>query len=302
MKNLLIALDGSKQSETVLPIALTVASRCDYQPILLSVWETGAEEPPESALHRVAELTERGTEYLRAYLHTLAPRLDQMGLTSTLEARAGHPAVEIIGAAQDREADMIAMCTHGRRAVPGGRRGSVADKVLRGSPVPVLAVGPRTIPPEGAQPVRLRRILVPLDGSPEAEEALPLAIDLAHGLHAEIELVRVVTPATGHYAEELPGGYERELDRPRQTVARKYLDAARGAYNDKVISTHTEIGFPIPAIADFVERSHIDLVVMTSHSRCAARAWTLGGVADSLIDGPVPVLIVRPATAGPHTR
>ena len=64
MKNLLIPLDGSKQSETVLPIALMIAAKCDCQPILLAVWETGAEETPEAATPRVAELTERGMEYL----------------------------------------------------------------------------------------------------------------------------------------------------------------------------------------------------------------------------------------------
>jgi nucleotide-binding universal stress UspA family protein len=297
MKNLLITLDGSKQSEAVLPIALTVARECDYQPILLSVWETGAEEPPESEWPRVVELTDRGTEYLRAYQHGLAPRLDQMGLSVTLEIRAGHPAVEIISAAQDRQADMIAMCTHGRRAVPGGRRGSVADKVLRGSPVPVLAVGPRTTLPEPGRPVRIRRILVPLDGSPEAEEAVPLAVDLAQGLQSEIDLLRAVTPAVGRYAEELPGGHERELDRHRERVAKRYLAAVQEAYKGRVISTHTEIGFPSVAIAGYVERSHIDLVVMTSHSRYAAGLWTLGGVADSIIDGPVPVVLVRPSTA-----
>ena len=297
MKNLLIALDGSKQSESVLPIALMIASRCDYQPVLLSVWETGPEEPPDAARPQIVELTDRGTEYMRAYLHGLAPLLDQLGLTMTVEIRAGHPAIEIISAAQDREADMIAICTHGRRAVPGDRRGSVADKVLRGSPVPVLAVGPRTALPEPSQPVSIRRILVPLDGSPEAEEALPLAIDLAHGLHSEIDLLRVVTPVAGHYAQELPGGYEREIGRHREKVARRYLDDVRGRHKDQVISTHTASGFASATIADFIERSHIDLVVMTSHSRYAAGLWTLGGVADSVIDGPVPVVLVRPATA-----
>ncbi|HEY5626187.1 MAG TPA: universal stress protein, partial [Dehalococcoidia bacterium] len=167
MKNLLIALDGSQQSEAVLPIALTLARKCEYHPVLLSVWETGLQERLEGETPELMELTARGTKDIEAYLHGLAPRLDEVDLSATVDVRAGHPAVEIIGAAQDHSAGMIAMCTHGRRAIPGGRRGSVADKVLRSSSVPVLAVGPRAAVPEA----RMKRILVPLDGSADAEEA-----------------------------------------------------------------------------------------------------------------------------------
>jgi nucleotide-binding universal stress UspA family protein len=293
MKNLLIALDGSKQSEAVLPIALTLARKCEYHPVLLSVWETGLEEQLEGETPELMELTARGTKDLEAYLHGLAPRLDEVGLGATVDVRAGHPAVEIIGAAQDRSAGMIAMCTHGRRAVPGGRRGSIADKVLRGSPVPVLAVGPQAAVPEA----RMKRILVPLDGSADAEEAIPYAIDLAHGLGSKIDLLRVVTPALGAYAGVLPVHSERELDRHRERVAAKYLDAVRKTYVEKRLTTRVETGFPAAVIAEYVERSNVDLVVMTSHSRYAAGLWTLGGVADSLIDGLAPVVLVRPSTA-----
>ena len=299
MKNLLVALDGSKQSEAVLPVAFALARGCEYHPVLLSVWETGVLEQLEGETPEVMELTARGTKDIEAYLHALAPRLDEFGLSATLDVRAGHPAVEIIGAARDRSADMIAICTHGRRAVPGGRRGSVADKVLRGSPVPVLAVGPRVALPEAGQGARIKRILVPLDGGPEAEEAIPLAIDLARGLGARVDLLRVVTPALGQYAGALPAERERELDRHREKVATKYLAALRDAYSQERFSTSVETGFPAAVIAGYVERADVGLVVMTSHSRYAAGLWTLGGVADCLIDGPAPVVLVRPSTAPP---
>ncbi len=290
MKNLLIPVDGSKESEGVLPIALTLARKCEYHPVLLSVWETGLEEQLEGETPERRELTAHGTKDLEAYLHGLAPRLDDFGLSATIDVRAGHPAVEIISAAQDRGAGMIAMCTHGRRAVPSGRRGSVADKVLRGSRVPVLAVGPRAAVPE----VRMNRILVSLDGSADAEEAIPCAIDLAHGLGSKIDLLRVVTPALGAYVGALPTHREHELDVHRERVATEYLDAVRKAYGEERLRTHRQTGFPAAVIADYVERENVDLVVMTSHSRYAAGLWTLGGVADSLIDGPAPVMLVRP--------
>jgi nucleotide-binding universal stress UspA family protein len=296
MTNMLIPLDGSQQSEAVLPVALTLARECGYEPILLAVWETGAEEPPESARPEIVEMTDHGTECMRSYLHTVAPRVDEMGLAMTLEVRAGHPAVEIISAAQDRQADMIAMCTHGRRAVPGGRRGSVADKVLRGATVPVLAIGPLVAPRE-ADGVLIRRVLVPLDGSPDAEEALAPALELARGLGAAIGLLRIVTPAAGHFAEQVPGEVARKLDKQREKLAVTYLEKLRQAHGEPIESVHVAVGFPAEAIESHVEQSGADLVVMTSHSRYAAGLWTLGGIADALLDGPAPVLLVRPSTA-----
>jgi nucleotide-binding universal stress UspA family protein len=293
MKNLLIALDGSKQSETVLPVALTVARKCEYHPVLLAVWETGVLEQLEGETPEVMELTARGTKDVEAYLRSLAPRLDELGLSAAIDVRAGHPAAQIIAAAQDCGAEMIAICTHGRRAKAGGPRGSVADKVLRGSPVPVLAVGPYATTEES----RMKRIVVPLDGSPEAEEAIPHAVELSRGLGARIDLLRVATPATGGYGVALPDERERELDSHRVKVAKKYLDAIRDAHREHRFSTSVETGFPAAAIAGYVERENVGLVVMTSHSRYAAGLWTLGGVADALIDGPAPVLLVRPSTA-----
>lgn len=292
MKKMMIALDGSQESETILPIALTISVKCGYEPILLAVWETAPEEMLEAP--QAAEMIEHGTEYLQSYLHTLAPTLDEMNLPVTLEVRAGHPAVEVIGAAKDQQTDIIAMCTHGRRAATGERRGSVADKVLRGSTVPVLALGPLASEAPAGEPMHIRGVMVPLDGSAEAEDALPLAIDLAAGLHAEIHLVRVVTPVIGNYGLDLSRRFGKELNREREKTARAYLEAVRSQHKDKIISTEVLPGFPAAELRRFVQQSPIDLVVMTSHSRYAAGLWTLGGVADSLIDGPAPVLLVKP--------
>lgn len=295
MKNILIALDGSQLSETVLPVALTIANRCQYQPTLLSVWETLPREAGESEGPGVAQLIDHGTESLKSYLHTLVPALDRLDLPVTIEVRAGHPAVEIIGATRDRAADLIAMCTHGSRAVAEERRGGIADKVLRGSSVPVLAVGPAAALPATEAPVSIRRVLVPLDGSAEAEQALPIALDLAKDLHSEVHLLRVVPPVTGNYGVDIPDRLASDLNRDREQTAKAYLEAVRSAHKDGVITAHTTLGFPAHAILQFIGESDIDLVVMTSHSRYASGLWTLGRVADALLGGPAPVVLVKPA-------
>lgn len=54
-------------------------------------------------------------------------------------------------------------------------------------------------------------------------------------------------------------------------------------------------GFPQTEIPAFLERSPYDLIVMASRSRYARDLWAIGGVADVMIEGPTPVLIVSPA-------
>src|SRR3972149_224117 len=90
--------------------------------------------------------------------------------------------------------DLGVRASHGRRGAAERRRGSVADKVLRGSSVPVLVVGPAVLqnPPTG--PVGVRSLVLPLDGSRESESAVGGAVEIARAMGAQITLLRVVPP------------------------------------------------------------------------------------------------------------
>ena len=69
------------------------------------------------------------------------------------------------------------VATHGRSGIARFRLGSVADKIIRQSPAPVLVIGPN-VDVELA-PYALKRVLVPLDGEELAEQALPIAAWIA---------------------------------------------------------------------------------------------------------------------------
>src|SRR5262249_41021222 len=94
------------------------------------------------------------------------------------EVAAGDPAEEILKGVDRLGCELIVMASHGRGAVGRLRFGSVADRVSRASHVPVLIVRPTDTKPK-VGPVEIRRLLVPLDGSPLAAEALPVAMSVA---------------------------------------------------------------------------------------------------------------------------
>lgn len=141
-----------------------------------------------------------------------------------------------------------------------------------------------------------KTILVPLDGSELAEQALPLAERLATATGAELELVRVHVPPTAWdiYTDAMTGRPDAQDSVPAETAYLEEQAARLRAAGLRVTATMLQ-GEVAPAIARRM-RAVADLVVMTTHGRGPfSRLW-LGSVADGLLrmlEGPI--LLVRPA-------
>lgn len=140
------------------------------------------------------------------------------------------------------------------------------------------------------------RILVPLDGSRLAEQALPLAQAFAERLASTVVLFRAVIPM--HEAVSPRGeaySAAEQVDLLRES-ARRYLDALcreRSAVSVEM-QTRVHAGSPAAAILTFAENTHADLIVMVTHGRTGLRRWALGSVADKVLTGTqTPLLLVR---------
>src|SRR5579872_4631568 len=171
MRRILVPLDGSGLAVSILPAARRLAGP-DGTLILVRVVDRVAHDA--SAYHRMPG---SGGEEAETYLTSQAELLRYQVGQVEIEVLEGHPVASAIDQASTRlRADMIACATHGRAFLGRLIRGSVAWEVLSDSAVPVLLQhagdGPASVQPAA------RRILVPLDGSPFAEAALPLAMDL----------------------------------------------------------------------------------------------------------------------------
>ena len=122
----------------------------------------------------------------------------------------GYPPDEILRYADENDVDLILMATHGRTGPKRWTMGSVADKILRASKVPVWLV--RALIPDETPYDKWpsKTMLVPLDGSELAESVLPHAEALAKQRDTkllEVVLLRVCEPtvAPSYYAPELSG-------------------------------------------------------------------------------------------------
>ncbi|MFC6976916.1 universal stress protein [Halomicroarcula sp. GCM10025709] len=245
-------------------------------------------------------------ERYRADVHTLAVDSADGGvdttarLASTVEAadttadvtqadRTGVAHEEILDYAEAVGADLLVLGTHGRTGVRRYLLGSVTEKVVRLSDVPVLTV-------RAGDDARVRfpyqNVLVPTDGSEQAAAAVDPATDIAATCEAHLHAVSVVdTRAMGTVTRP-----DVLLDQLK-SQARSAVDAvAREASHGGVDSVRTAVqeGLPYRALLAYVDEFDIDLVVMGTHGRRGVDRYLLGSVTEKLVrTAPAPVLSVR---------
>jgi nucleotide-binding universal stress UspA family protein len=152
-----------------------------------------------------------------------------------------------------------------------------------------------------SSPRQFRSILVPLDGSPLAEQALPIAVAIAERARSKIKLVLVHPPLL--LME--PGPAYTKLELAMQKADREYLRSLVGRLRERLgraLSSAVLQGPVALTLARYVRELGTDLLVMTTHGRGGMqRAW-LGSVADQLIrTSEVPILVVRPREGGPES-
>jgi len=141
------------------------------------------------------------------------------------------------------------------------------------------------------------RILVPLDGSPLAEQSLPCAIALGRGLPAELVLFRAVSIPTdaqeilekaGAKSDALLGQFEAEAD--------EYLSEIGSSLREAGLSVRhiVQHGQAAEVIVDYAKQMDIQQIVMATHGYTGTKHWTHGSVAERVLQtASVPLLLVR---------
>lgn len=141
-----------------------------------------------------------------------------------------------------------------------------------------------------------KRILVPLDGSPLAEAALPHAEAIARAEGAEIVLLRVpVVPVTEFFNREPSIG--AKIQEEEDAEAERYINKIACNVNRLHIpvSAITREGFVPETILAVAEETHADLIAMSTHGRAGVQRWLMGSVADRVVHhSHIPVILIHP--------
>lgn len=295
IRKILVPLDGSSFAEFALPVARAVARRTDAELELVMV-----QDPvPPFAFGEWEESPQAWREeYLEAVEDRIRPQVE--GRVRHV-LRVGPVPSELEEHARRAEPDLLVMATHGRGPMSRFWLGSVADHMVRHSSYPILLVRPREDEePEVDPETGFDHVLVPLDGSREAEAILDHAFELGDAFGARYTLVRVV-----HYPAEIVSAYlpdtvqmSEELVEKGEAEARSYLEelAGRLAEQGRTVETDVRVDVhPASGIARSARDGGADLVALATHGRGGVRRALLGSVADKLIrSAKLPVLAYRP--------
>jgi nucleotide-binding universal stress UspA family protein len=308
MNTILVPLDGSPLADRILPYVQLLApvfrarvhllraiSATEHDRLLMRSALVGAGAgsivPPVCAACAMADICQ-GTECAIAQQ---AACLRASGVEAYADTRVGTAAAVIAGTAGQSPDTLIAMATHGRTGLRRWALGSTADTLLHTTSIPLFLVrGDQAAPAPNSA---IRRILVPLDGSELARQALPIAIELAICARAELILLQVTAQSVEDYLLTFPVAADL------RQLLHEQLDLAVCELDDTIrqqpvqVSAIVAVGPTAQTIAEEAEHRHADLIVMATHGYTGIERWQLGSIADQVLHATTtPLLLVRTQT------
>jgi nucleotide-binding universal stress UspA family protein len=197
----------------------------------------------------------------------------------------------IVELAEDVGAGLVIVGSRGLEGMKRALQGSVSASVVRHAHCPVLVVRGRPL-------VGATRILLGTDGSEEARNAAPAALELAQKLDSELHVTYV-----GPMPERRGGLVRYSVDLPPEVVA-SFEEQARSTLEEQVekmgegggeiMQSHTRVGSPGAEIVALAEELGAGLVVVGSRGLGGVRRALIGSVSDSVVrHAHCPVLVVR---------
>lgn len=297
MNTILVPLDGSTLAEQVLPTVRQLAVVLDARVRLLRVIDMLDVARTPTVDPAQAQVTQHILqEQAAAYLAAQVSAFRGTSIIVDYEVRVGSPAETIVAVATYETAMLIALATHGYSGLRRWALGSVSDKVAQIATMPVLLVRGAERSPLSERPIN--RILVPLDGSETAQQALPLALNLAQHADAQVVMVTAVNPSVSSFAWSQQT-YDETLHRLQATTT-EMLDKLAASLRRESVSIRTvvEVGYPPEVILHAATFHQTDLIVMASHGMSGARRWALGSVADKVLHATTTPLLLVHAVPG----
>jgi nucleotide-binding universal stress UspA family protein len=267
--HILVPLDGSPLAESVLPVAVALSRAFAARVTLLHVLESphGGRAAPRPVDPLEWEMTH--TEIAR-YLELRCRQLREEGLAPAVEIVQGRPAEQILRTVRERGADLVALASHGASGTNSWTRSATAERVVAHADTSILVL-PTHREYEPTRSWRLERLLLPLDCSPRAEAAIPLAVALALREDAEIVVAHVVT------APELPrrivaSGRDRamaeELTARNREEAGEYLAGVVERLVAQGVRARARLlvsGRLVPSLLRLADDESVDLTILAAH-------------------------------------
>jgi len=304
IERILLATDCSSQAGGAEVYACAMAKLWGAALTVVNVLEFAPGLNPEYPVNRVylAELMKQATRELAE----LEARTVSRGISVCTRTATGIPSQEVVAVAESEDADLIVVGTLGKSGVTHVLLGSTAERVIRASPCPVLAVRAESSGVEQTSsrphPVAFDRILVPVDFSDCSLDALEYAAVVAKQAKASVTLLHVLEPVSYglDFTLTIPGSRERK----KEAVSERLSGAVTALETLKVKAEYVvRGGLPNESILEAARTMSVDMIVMGTHGRRGLSHVLYGSVAESVLrNSRCPVLTVRSPKFRPGHR
>jgi nucleotide-binding universal stress UspA family protein len=301
---IMVPLDGSSFGEYALPLALGIARCAGARVELVHVCTPlgpnvfgAALDAPVLGETRLSQMRERARAYISHLATCLSERWEIAITTAVLE---GPAADTLYDHACASGADLAVMTTHGYGPLGRAWMGSVADTLVRRLPMPLLLARPHAETLDLLESVHERpfaHVVIPLDGSALAEEAIAPALALGQLMAAEYTLLEAIeAPVLGYAPAAQVVGLDERVPEQWRAEALARLERLAGRMRERGAVAHSVVAYGPPAVTiiEYARHHAADLIALTTHGRSGAVRLLLGSVADKIVRGAgVPVLIQR---------
>jgi nucleotide-binding universal stress UspA family protein len=322
-QRIVVPLDGSSRAERAIPIAARIARATHGSVLLLQVATYQAQyglslyQAYPSFPVLAEDMLDTALEQAEYYLTALTHSETLAGIKVEMKACTGMAASVILAVAREQQADLIVMCSHGRTGFKRWALGSVAQKIVRQSPLPVLLLRQGSPAPVDLQSSSTHslRALVALDGSPFAEAALLPAAQLVAALappgEGVLHLAQIVSLPDMMSVQE----YTEDDEAIRKQVlhaATMYMNRVAEKLRSRMateralqvtwsVSVREDVAGGLIRIAELGEETGsyegggCDVLAMATHGLSGLQRWMIGSITERVLDGTkLPMLIVRP--------
>lgn len=283
-ENILLPFDGSDGANDVLQHASDIAHWADATLHLLYVADTTRDSVTTVRGDVVDTLVREGEELLDEAVDIL----DTRGIAYETDVVQGNPAPTIVEYAERYNHELIVMPTHGREGLSRYLIGSVTEKVVRLSSVPVLTA---RLQPDERIHFPYEQILVPSDGSAAATNAADHHLSLAAALDATIHVLSVVDDTD--LGVDVRSAISQQESEKAATDAVDDIVSLAETHGITETVTQIEHGTPVEAILDYIQSEDVHAVVMGTTGRRGTDRILSGSVAEKTVrSAPVPVVTV----------
>ena len=299
-KVIMAPTEGSDSERAALSVAVKLAQRFEADLRLVRVEtaplviETVA--PPPALEITETTLREEHLARLRK-LEALGVELRALGEIRVITALEHGPVAPTLrDYAKKFNVDLIVMASHARGGLRRVTLGSVTDYLIRDTNIPVLVVKQSASFLGATRPEAVCRIVVPLDGSDQAEQILPGLAGLAVRLNATVSLLQVLAPLTYSQKQIMQPGlpwWDEDI-----AVAEKYLMRAASYLTEEGVAVSTDVVLSedvSTAILDYATRMRADLIAIATSGSGGMSRFVFGSVADQVTrKSPTSLLVFHP--------